>query len=144
MVTLNSPSATLLHWSPSNRDANMLLNSHTLRWVLAAVSMIWYRILKLCSTSKRNLGVVELQPCQLIWELRVIGWDVTYGAEFVPTVEGGYTVIVQKARKIAPTDEPVISNSFKIGEPGKVILTIDNQTSKKKKLLYRSKTQPCD
>ncbi|RVW95660.1 hypothetical protein VitviT2T_028872 [Vitis vinifera] len=84
------------------------------------------------------------EPCQLIWELRVIGWDVTYGAEFVPTVEGGYTVIVQKARKIAPTDEPVISNSFKIGEPGKVILTIDNQTSKKKKLLYRSKTQPCD
>ncbi len=62
----------------------------------------------------------------------------------MPTSEEGYTVIVQKARKIAPTDDPVICNSFKIGEPGKVVVTIDNQTSKKKKLLYRSKTQPCD
>ncbi|KAK9929710.1 hypothetical protein M0R45_026798 [Rubus argutus] len=47
--------------------------------------------------------------------------------------------------KIAPSDEPVISNSYKIGDAGKVVLTIDNQSSKKKKLLYRSKTKPsCD
>lgn len=78
----------------------------------------------------------------LVWEVRVIGWDVSYGAEFVPDEEGGYTVIVQKSRKIAPTDETVISNSFKVGGPGKVVLTFDNQTSKKKKLLYRSKTKP--
>ncbi|RDX65369.1 Patellin-3, partial [Mucuna pruriens] len=78
----------------------------------------------------------------LVWEIRVVGWDVNYGAEFVPATEDGYTVIVQKSRKIALADETVITNGFKIGEPGKVVLTIDNQTSKKKKLLYRSKTKP--
>lgn len=71
-----------------------------------------------------------------------MGWDVSYGSEFVPEAEGGYTVIVQKCRKISPCDETVISNSFKAGESGKVVLTIDNQSSKKKKLLYRIKTKP--
>ncbi|KAK2970916.1 hypothetical protein RJ640_007607 [Escallonia rubra] len=84
------------------------------------------------------------EACQLVWEARVGGWDVTYGAEFVPTAEDGYTVIVQKSRKIGPAEEPVISNNFKIGEPGKVVLTFDNQSSKKKKLLYRSTTKPSD
>ncbi|XP_031278772.1 patellin-3-like [Pistacia vera] len=79
----------------------------------------------------------------LVWELRVLGWDVSYGAEFVPSSESSYTVIVSKTRKVSPTDEPVISDTFKVGEPGKVVLTIDNQSSKKKKLLYRSKTKPC-
>jgi len=60
----------------------------------------------------------------------------------VPSAEDGYTVIVSKTRKIISSDDPVISDTFKIGEPGKVVLTIDNQTSKKKKLLYRSKTKP--
>ncbi|KAJ4701213.1 patellin-3-like [Melia azedarach] len=78
----------------------------------------------------------------LSWELRVLGWDVSYGAEFIPSAEGSYTVIVSKTRKVAPADEPVICDTFKVGEPGKVVLTIDNQSSKKKKLLYRSKTKP--
>ncbi|KAL3638693.1 Patellin-3 [Castilleja foliolosa] len=80
----------------------------------------------------------------LVWEVRVVGWDVSYGAEFVPSVEGGYTLIVQKARKIGPSDEQVLSCSFKNGETGKIVLTFDNQTSKKKKLLYRSKTKNSD
>ena len=75
--------------------------------------------------------------------MRVAGWDVSYSAEFVPSAEDSYTVIIQKARKVAATEEPVVCNSFKIGEPGKVVLTIDNSTSKKKKkLLYRLKTKP--
>ncbi|KAI3743273.1 hypothetical protein L1987_60979 [Smallanthus sonchifolius] len=37
------------------------------------------------------------------------------------------------------TDEPVISHSFKISELGKILLTIDNPTLKKKTLLYRFK-----
>ncbi|BAT79150.1 hypothetical protein LR48_Vigan04g110500 [Vigna angularis] len=78
----------------------------------------------------------------LSWELRVIGWDVSYGAEFVPSSEGSYTVIIQKARKVASSEEPVICSNYKIGEPGKVVLTIDNQSSKKKKLLYRLKVKP--
>ena len=69
----------------------------------------------------------------------MLGWEVSYSAEFAPTAEDGYTVIVQKARKFVPTDEPYVKNSFKIGEAGKVVLAIDNATSKKKKLLYRYK-----
>lgn len=71
----------------------------------------------------------------------MLGWDVSYSAEFVPTSEEGYTVLVQKTRKFTATDEPYVKNSFKIGEPGKIILSIDNATTKKKKLLYRSKTK---
>ncbi|CAL5439074.1 unnamed protein product [Camellia sinensis] len=92
--------------------------------------------------SKHTVEFPVSEACTLVWEVRVIGWDVCYGAEFVPGSEGGYTVIIQKSRKMAPADEPVVSGSFKIGESGKVVLTFNNQTSKKKKLLYRSKTKP--
>lgn len=64
---------------------------------------------------------------------------MNYGAEFVPSAEDAYTVIVQKTRKMILSDEPFVKNSFKISEPGKVVLTIDNPTNKKKKLVYRSK-----
>ncbi|KAI4366807.1 hypothetical protein MLD38_022631 [Melastoma candidum] len=78
----------------------------------------------------------------LVWEVRVVGWEVSYGAEFVPDAEGSYTVIIQKSRKIAASDETVVTNMFKISEPGKVVLKVDNQSYKKKKLLYRFKTKP--
>lgn len=93
------------------------------------------------AATKHTVEIPVSESSVLVWEFRVVGWDVTYGAEFVPSTEGHYTVIVQKARKISPTEEPVISNSFKVGEPGKIVLTIDNQSSKKKKILYRSKTK---
>ncbi|KAK6154542.1 hypothetical protein DH2020_008790 [Rehmannia glutinosa] len=35
----------------------------------------------------------------LIWDLTIIGWDVNYKEEFVPTDEGSYTVIVKKEGK---------------------------------------------
>ncbi|KAJ8759554.1 hypothetical protein K2173_007178 [Erythroxylum novogranatense] len=92
--------------------------------------------------SKHTVEFSISEECLLVWELRVVGADVSYGAEFIPTAEDGYTVIVSKTRKISFSDESVISNSFKIGKPGKVVLTIDNQALKKKKLLYRSKTKP--
>lgn len=76
-----------------------------------------------------------------MWEIRVLGWEVSYGAEFVPDAEDGYTVIVQKTRKLAANDEAVVKGSFKTGEAGKVVLIVDNPASKKKKLLYRSKTR---
>ena len=92
--------------------------------------------------TKHSVEFPVSEKSHLVWEIRVVGWDVSYGAEFVPSAEDGYTVIVHKSRKIAPADETVLTNGFKIGEPGKIVLTIDNQTSKKKKLLYRSKTKP--
>ncbi|KAG6425189.1 hypothetical protein SASPL_115615 [Salvia splendens] len=91
--------------------------------------------------SKHTIELPISEGGTLAWEVRVVGWDVSYGAEFVPSAEGGYTWIIQKSRKIGQADEDVLSCSFKIGEPGKVVLTFDNQTSKKKKLLFRSNTK---
>lgn len=85
--------------------------------------------------------LLNLQGEVLIWEVRVVGWKVIYGAEFVPSVDEEYTIILQKARKV-PSDEAAISYSFKIGVAGKVVLIIDNRSSKKKKVLYRFKTNP--
>ncbi|CAL0325231.1 unnamed protein product [Lupinus luteus] len=92
--------------------------------------------------TKQTVEFPVTENCLLSWEVRVIGWEVSYGAEFVPSSEGGYTIIIQKARKVASSEEPVLLNSFKVGEPGKVVLTIDNPTSKKKKILYRLKNKP--
>ncbi|CAJ2641411.1 unnamed protein product [Trifolium pratense] len=92
--------------------------------------------------AKHTVEFPVTENCLLSWELRVIGWEVSYGAEFVPSSEGSYTVIIQKTRKVGSSEEPVLCNNYKIGEPGKVVLTIDNSSSKKKKLLYRLKTKP--
>lgn len=67
----------------------------------------------------------------------MVGWEVSYSAEFVP--ERGYTVLIQKAKKMSPNDEPVVFDSFSVSDLGRILLTIDNPTSKKKKLLYRFK-----
>ncbi|KAL3656093.1 hypothetical protein CASFOL_000489 [Castilleja foliolosa] len=72
-------------------------------------------------TSKRTIKLPNIEAGTLVWEVRVVGWEVSYGAEFVPSVEGGYTWIVQKTRKIGGSDERVLSCTFKIGEAGKVV-----------------------
>ncbi|KAI4388827.1 hypothetical protein MLD38_001122 [Melastoma candidum] len=79
------------------------------------------------------------EKCTFIWETRVLGTNASYGAQFVPDSEESYTMIVHKSMKIASSDEPIIMGCFKAGEPGKVVLTVDNHSSKKMKLLYRSK-----
>ncbi|XP_059460457.1 patellin-3 [Corylus avellana] len=89
--------------------------------------------------TKQTVEIIIYEKCILVWELRVVGWEVSYSAEFVPNAEDGYTVVIHKARKKTPTDEPVVSNSFKVAELGKILLTVDNPTSKKKNLLYRFK-----
>ncbi|KAK9068581.1 hypothetical protein SSX86_012696 [Deinandra increscens subsp. villosa] len=92
--------------------------------------------------SKQTVEIIVNEKCLFVWEIRVVGWEVSYGAEYVPNNESQYTVIIQKARKMTQIDEPVISHSFKINEPGKILLTIENPTSKKKTLLYRFKVSP--
>ncbi|GMH00348.1 hypothetical protein Nepgr_002187 [Nepenthes gracilis] len=94
------------------------------------------------STSKYTVELPFDEPCVVLWELRVLGWDVNYDVQFVPSE--GYTVLVSKPRKMTVSDDPIISDSFKITEPGKVILSVDNHSSKKKKVLYRSKIKPSD
>ncbi|KAI3872138.1 hypothetical protein MKW98_011630 [Papaver atlanticum] len=93
-------------------------------------------------TTKQTIEFPISENCVVVWEVRVVGWEVSYCAEFVPADEAGYTIIVQKTSKISSSDEPVICNNFKVGEPGKIVLTIENSSSKKKKVLYRSKTKP--
>ncbi|KAL8159995.1 hypothetical protein V2J09_001532 [Rumex salicifolius] len=88
-------------------------------------------------SSKHNVEFQFKEGCVFVWELRVVGWDCSYEAQFIP--DEGYTVLVSKTKKMSSTDEPIICDSFKIGESGKLVLTIDNHSSKKKKLLYRSK-----
>lgn len=77
---------------------------------------------------------------KLLWDLTVLGWEVNYKEEFVPDDEGSYTLIVQKGRKMG-WQEGSILNSFTNREPGKVVLTIDNGSFKKKRVLYRFKTR---
>lgn len=69
----------------------------------------------------------------------MLGWDVSYKEEFVPTDEGSYTMIVQKVRKVTWQEGP-LRNSFKNKEAGKLVLTIDNAAFKKKRVLYRYKS----
>ncbi|KAI3523266.1 hypothetical protein L1887_01326 [Cichorium endivia] len=95
-------------------------------------------------STKQTVEIIVNEKCTFVWELRVVGWEVSYSAEFVPNNESNYTIIIQKARKINANDEPVMSHSFKINELGKILLTIDNPTSKKKKLLYRFKVDPLE
>lgn len=88
-------------------------------------------------STKEIIEVPVAEPCLLVWELRVLGWDVSYGAEFVPNSKESYTIIVQKARKMAATDELVVKNSFRVSESGKILFTVDNSSNKRKTLLHR-------
>lgn len=92
-------------------------------------------------SSKETIEIPATENSTVVWELRVLGWEVSYGVEFTPDAEGGYTVIVQKTRKVPANEEPIMKGSFKAGEPGKVVLTVNNPTSKKKKLLCRFKVK---
>lgn len=56
-----------------------------------------------------------------------------YSAEFVPNAEGSYTIAVEKPRKMAPSEE-AIHNSFTPREAGKMVLSVDNTASRRKKV----------
>ncbi|KAF6983984.1 hypothetical protein CFC21_002056 [Triticum aestivum] len=70
----------------------------------------------------------------ITWDLVVGGWELEYGAEYVPASEGGYTLCVERTKKVpAAADEPV-HNAFTAKEPGKMVLSIDNSGSRKRKV----------
>uniref|UniRef100_A0ACD5TFP0 Uncharacterized protein n=2 Tax=Avena sativa TaxID=4498 RepID=A0ACD5TFP0_AVESA len=92
-------------------------------------------------SSKETIEIPATENSTVVWEVRVLGWEVSYGVEFTPDAEGGYTVIVQKTRKVPANEEPIMKGSFKVSEAGKVVLTVNNPTSKKKKLLCRFKVK---
>ncbi|XP_041024352.1 patellin-4 [Juglans microcarpa x Juglans regia] len=94
-------------------------------------------IMKAGSTETIELPALEVGST-LVWDLSILGWEVNYKEEFVPIDEGSYTIIVQKAKKMSSQEGP-IRNSFRTNEPGKVVLTIENTSSKKKRVLHRYK-----
>ncbi|ESR62076.1 hypothetical protein CICLE_v10015053mg [Citrus x clementina] len=95
--------------------------------------------LKAGSTETIEIQAPEIGTT-ITWDLTVLGWEVSYKEEFVPTDEGSYTIIVQKGKKMGSHEGP-IRNTFKNNEAGKLVLTIDNASSKKKRVLYRYKTK---
>lgn len=100
----------------------------------------WFDHIHIITPKQQVEIVVDFQESILVWELRVVGWEVSYSAEFVP--QRGYTVLIQKSKKMGGNEVAVVSDSFSIPGLGKIVLTIDNPTSKKKKLLYRFKVVP--
>lgn len=74
----------------------------------------------------------------MVWDISVVGWEVNYKEEFVPDDQGSYNVLIRKEKKLDESSR----NSFYISEPGKVVLTVENRTFKKKRVLYRSKSKP--
>lgn len=61
------------------------------------------------------------------------GWELEYNAEFVPNADGSYTVAVEKQRRIA-ADEGPVQNSYTAKNAGKLVLSVDNAASRRRKV----------
>lgn len=96
-------------------------------------------VVKASSTETIEIEATE-GDTTLTWDLTVLGWEVSYKEEFVPSDEGSYTIVVSKGRKMGAAEEAV-RNSFRAGEPGKVVITVENATRGKKKVLFRHKAK---
>ncbi|KAL4597969.1 hypothetical protein ACB092_11G026800 [Castanea dentata] len=91
--------------------------------------------------SKENIEIPVLEAgTTLIWDVIILGWEVNYREEFLPSDEGSYGLIIQRDRKLG-VQEGSIRNSFKNNEPGKVVIIVENSSLKKKRVLYRYKTK---
>ncbi|CAL9100002.1 unnamed protein product [Musa acuminata var. zebrina] len=84
---------------------------------------------------KVNLEIDGIEAeATIAWDIAVGGWDLDYSAEYVPSDEGSYTVVVEKTRRIpAAADEP-IHDVFIAREAGKMVLSIDNTSSRRRKV----------
>lgn len=69
----------------------------------------------------------------ITWDLVVGSWDLEYSAEFVPIAAGSYTIAVEKPRKKAAGEEAV-HNSYTSKEAGKMVLSVDNTASRRRKV----------
>ncbi|KAH6755841.1 SEC14 cytosolic factor family protein / phosphoglyceride transfer family protein [Perilla frutescens var. hirtella] len=83
---------------------------------------------------KVNIQIEGIEAGSTItWDIVVGGWELEYSAEFMPNAEGGYTVAVEKPRRIA-ADEEAVHNSYTAPEAGKLVLSVDNAASRKRKV----------
>lgn len=83
---------------------------------------------------KVNIQIEGIEAgATITWDLVVGGWDLDYSVEFIPNAEESYTVLVEKTKKMSPSEEAV-HNSFLAREPGKLVLSVDNTASRKRKV----------
>ncbi|KAF8397188.1 hypothetical protein HHK36_016095 [Tetracentron sinense] len=83
---------------------------------------------------KVNIQIEGIEAGSTItWDIVVGGWDLDYSAEFVPNAEGSYIISIEKARRIASSEEAV-HNSFTPIEAGKLVLSVNNTASRRKKV----------
>ncbi|XP_054781559.1 patellin-6-like [Prosopis cineraria] len=93
---------------------------------------------------KVNIQIEGIEAgATITWDIVVGGWDLEYSAEFVPSAEGSYMIALEKARKMGPSEE-AIHNSFTSREAGKLVLSVDNSGSRRKKAAaYRYVVRKC-
>ncbi|KAK7294775.1 hypothetical protein RJT34_17671 [Clitoria ternatea] len=93
---------------------------------------------------KVNIQIEGIESgATMTWDIVVGGWELEYSAEFVPMAKDSYTIAVEKARKIEASEE-AIHNSFTSKEGGKMVLSVDNSASRKKKVAaYRYVVRKC-
>lgn len=83
---------------------------------------------------KVNIQIEGIEAgATITWDIVVGGWDLEYSAEYVPIADGSYTIAVEKPRKMSPTEEAV-HNSYTAKEAGKLVLSVDNSASRKRKV----------
>lgn len=83
---------------------------------------------------KVNIQIEGIEGGSTItWDIMVGGWELEYSAEFIPNAESRYTTAVEKPRRVA-AGEMAVCNSFKSPEAGKLVLSVDNTASRKRKV----------
>ncbi|CAN1134330.1 PATL6 [Linum perenne] len=83
---------------------------------------------------KVNIQIEGIEAgATITWDIVVGGWEVEYSAEFIPNSEGSYTIAVEKQRKVGSNEE-AIHDSYTAKEAGKMVLSVDNSVSKRRKV----------
>ncbi|XAR68758.1 hypothetical protein NMG60_11000116 [Bertholletia excelsa] len=83
---------------------------------------------------KVNIQIEGIEAgATIAWDIVVGGWELDYSAEFVPVAEGSYTIAVEKPRRMAAGQEAV-HNHYTAREAGKMVLSVDNSASRKRKV----------
>ncbi|KAJ0978343.1 hypothetical protein J5N97_013817 [Dioscorea zingiberensis] len=84
---------------------------------------------------KVNLEIDGIESgATITWDIVVGGWDLEYSAEYVPRSDGSYTIAVEKSRRISANSDEPVHNVFTSKEAGKLVLSIDNTGSRKRKV----------
>lgn len=75
----------------------------------------------------------------ITWDVVVGGWGLEYCSKFVPDAVTSLTVVVDKPRKMK-AKELALHGTYTAEEAGKLVLSINNSSSRKTKIVaYRTK-----